>query len=92
MRDDGVPFFVSRGAGMALEGLRKSIERGAVDLSSDAPRLPRIKWETVLGWLIAALLAYGAVDRRVAILETKYDIVQDQLRDIQKDVKELLKR
>jgi hypothetical protein len=75
---------------MAWDGLNKSVERGAVDLS--APRLPRIKWETVLGWLIAALLAYGAVDRRVAVLETKYDIVQDQLRDIQKDVKELLKR
>lgn len=56
---------------MALDGLLKSIERGAVET---APRNGRIKWETVVGWLVAALLAYGAVNARVAVLESR---VQD---------------
>jgi hypothetical protein len=52
----------------------------------------RVKWETVLGWIIAALLAYGAVDRRVSVLETRYETIEHQMRELRADVKELLRR
>jgi hypothetical protein len=76
-----------------MDGLRRAMERGAVATTAENGNGRfRVKWETVLGWIIAALLAYGAVDRRVAVLETKYDVVEKQLNEIRSDVKELLRR
>jgi hypothetical protein len=77
-----------------MDGLRRAMERGAVATTAtdNGNGRFRVKWETVLGWIIAALLAYGAVDRRVSVLETKYDVVEKQLNEIRADVKELLRR
>jgi hypothetical protein len=47
---------------------------------------------TVIGWIVAVLLAYGAVNVRVAVLETKYDRLTQDIGEIKSDVKTLLQR
>ena len=56
----------------------------------------RINWQTaitvVVTWLVTAMLAYGAIDARLQVLEDRYERVVDDLREIKADVKALLKR
>lgn len=51
----------------------------------------RVPWLTVLGWVVGAMLAYGAVEARVRVLEFQYSRVADDIRDIKVDVKDLLR-
>jgi hypothetical protein len=76
--------------GVQMEGLNRSVERGAVEYDG-SPRF-RIKWEMVIGWVVAAFLAYAAAVSRVAVLESKYETVEQQLREMRADIKELLRR
>lgn len=67
-------------------------KRRLSDFDSVNHRLRLPSWETVIGWLVAAMLAYAAVDRRVSVLESESRSVQEQLKEIRTDVKELLRR
>lgn len=51
----------------------------------------RVNWQTVAGWMIAAMLAYGAVEARVRVLEDRYDRIISDISDIRTDVKVLLR-
>lgn len=58
-----------------------------------------VDWKTIAGVIIAAFLAFSAIDRRVSVVEAKYENIvqqnadlQQQLREIRADVKELLRR
>jgi hypothetical protein len=51
-----------------------------------------VDWKTIAGLIITAFLAYSAIDRRVALVEAKYDSIQQQLLELRSDVKELLRR
>lgn len=46
----------------------------------------------VIAWLIGVLLAYGAISTRVAVTESKVSTIQDDLREIKADIKQLLQR
>ncbi len=50
-----------------------------------------ITTEKVIGWLIAALLAYGVVNARVSVLESRVDGLKADVAEIKSDVKELLR-
>lgn len=56
----------------------------------------QINWQSavivLITWLISALLAYGAVDARVRVLEDRYQRMVTDIGDIKVDVKELLRR
>jgi hypothetical protein len=56
----------------------------------------RINWQSALvvlvGWLVSAVLAYGAVDARVRVLEASYDRLLYDMREIKTDVKQILER
>lgn len=43
----------------------------------------------VIGWVVAALLAYGAVEARVRVLEDRYERIKEDLSEIKSDVKAL---
>lgn len=58
-------------------------------MAADRGGAHRVNWQTVIGWLVAALLAYGAVEARVRVLEDRYDRIVDDLREIKGDVKAL---
>lgn len=45
-----------------------------------------------LSWLVAALLAYGVVNARVAVLEDRVDDMKDNITEIRQDIKTLLRR
>lgn len=46
----------------------------------------------LLGWLVSAVLAYGAVDARVRVLEDRYERLLGDIQDIKRDVRELVNR
>jgi hypothetical protein len=46
----------------------------------------------VIAWLVGVLLAYGALSTRVAVTEAKVSTIQDDMREIKGDVKQLLQR
>jgi len=46
----------------------------------------------VAGWLIGVLLAYGAIQARVAVVENNVSALQTDLREVKTDVKTLLLR
>lgn len=55
----------------------------------------KLTWPQIvafIGWLSVALLAYGAVDARVRVLEDRYERVFQDLADIKTDVRTLLQR
>lgn len=55
----------------------------------------RVSWGqivVVVTWLVTALLAYGAVDARVRVLEDRYERLFQDLADIKKDVRTLVER
>jgi hypothetical protein len=43
-------------------------------------------------WLVSIMLAYGALNERISVLEVKYDRMQQDLGEIKGDVKQLLRR
>lgn len=45
----------------------------------------------VVAWLVSALLAYGAINTRVAVIENRVDAIGSDLAEIKRDVKELLR-
>ena len=53
----------------------------------------RINWQSALvvlvGWLVSAVLAYGAVDARVRVLEASYQMLLHDMREIKTDVREV---
>lgn len=43
-------------------------------------------------WLVAAVLTYGAINARVAVVESQMDTLRSDLNEIKQDVKSLLRR
>lgn len=52
----------------------------------------RLSWDKVVTWLIAGLLAYGTVNARVSVLESRVDGLKADVTEIRNDVKTLLYR
>ena len=55
----------------------------------------RVSWGqvvTVVGWLVGGMLAYGALDGRVRVLEDRYLRMSTDVNEIKSDVKALLRR
>ena len=46
----------------------------------------------VVAWIVAVVLAYGAVNARVSVLEDRYHRLEQDIREIKGDVKVLLQR
>jgi hypothetical protein len=46
----------------------------------------------LIGWIVAALMAYSAFDSRVARLEDRYDRIQVDISEVKGDVKQLLRQ
>jgi hypothetical protein len=46
----------------------------------------------VIAWLVGVLLAYGALSTRVAVTEARVSTIQDDMREIKADIKQLLQR
>lgn len=51
----------------------------------------RINWQMVAGWVVTALLAYGAVEARVRVLEDRYERIIYDISEIKSDVKTLIR-
>ncbi len=51
----------------------------------------KVNWQTVIGWVVAALLAYGAVEARVRVLEFQQGLLAEDVREIKSDIKTLLR-
>lgn len=52
----------------------------------------RVTWREAVTWLIAGLIAYGTVNARVAVLESRVDGLRSDVSEIRQDVKTLLRR
>lgn len=53
----------------------------------------RVRWDviaTVVAWLVGGVLAYGSLDGRIKVLETKYERMAEDVREIKADVKYLI--
>ena len=53
----------------------------------------RVRWDviaTVVAWLVGGLLAYASLDGRIKVLETKYERVADDIKEIKSDIKLIL--
>jgi hypothetical protein len=52
-----------------------------------------INWQSLVAfiatWLVTAILAYGAIDARVKVLESSYERLLQDMRDIKSDVREV---
>jgi hypothetical protein len=52
-----------------------------------------INWQSLIAflaiWLVSAILAFGAVDARVKVLESSYERLLQDMRDIKSDVREV---
>lgn len=46
----------------------------------------------IVAWIIAALVTYGAIASRVAVVESRVDTLKSDLQEVKQDVKELLRR
>ena len=51
----------------------------------------RMNWQMVAGWIVTALLAYGAVEARVRVLEDRYERIIYDIGEIKSDVKTLIR-
>jgi hypothetical protein len=47
---------------------------------------------TVIGWIVSVLLAYGAMNVRVSVIEERVNVMRADLAEIKSDVKTLLTR
>lgn len=55
----------------------------------------RVSWTvivTVVGWLVCGMLAYGALDGRIGILEDRYLRISSDINEMKADLKQLLRR
>jgi hypothetical protein len=55
----------------------------------------RVRWDvivTVVMWMVGGLLAYGALDARIRVLEDRYLRMSLDLSEIKADVKTLIQR
>lgn len=55
----------------------------------------KLTWAQIvafIGWLAMALLAYGAVDTRVKVLEDRYDRLFQDVKEMKADIKILVRR
>lgn len=46
----------------------------------------------VIGWLVAALLTYGAINARVSVVESQVQDMKEAVTEIRSDVKTLLRK
>jgi hypothetical protein len=46
----------------------------------------------VAAWIVAAVLAYGALSTRIAVLESNYSRIVQDIAEIKADVKALLRK
>lgn len=46
----------------------------------------------VIAWIVAALLTYGAINARVAVVESQVNDMKEALTEIRQDVKTLLRK
>lgn len=57
---------------------------------------PQINWQTafivLITWVASALLAYGAMDGRLRVLEDRYERVYTDIDQIKRDIRVLLER
>lgn len=56
---------------------------------------PKVSWSvlsTIGIWIVSALLAWGVVQTRVAVLEERVDQIRADLAELKADVKTLLRR
>lgn len=51
----------------------------------------KFSWERALGYLVAGLLAYGAIQSRIAVLEVEYEQIARDVAEIKGDVKTLIR-
>ncbi|MGH8187393.1 MAG: hypothetical protein ACREUC_12600 [Steroidobacteraceae bacterium] len=54
----------------------------------------KVSWgvvQTIAAWVVSALVAWGVVQARIAVLEDRYDRMSEDVREIKQDVKILLK-
>lgn len=58
----------------------------------DERRGPLFSWERLIGWVVAALLAWGAVEARVRVLEDRYERVAADIAEMKGDVKALIRQ
>jgi hypothetical protein len=53
----------------------------------------QVNWQSLLtflaAWLVSAILAYGAVDARVKVLESSYERLLQDMREMKTDVREV---
>lgn len=61
------------------------------DLPTTQPGALRL-WVQLAVYLVAIVLAYSALSERIARMEERQTLVQDEVRDIKADVKVLLRR
>lgn len=54
-----------------------------------------ISWSTfmnVVGWVVAALLTYSAINARVSVVESEIKTIRDNQAEMKNDVKALLRK
>ena len=77
-----------------IQALADVIERrqGEADRRKDSSFIRSDLAKTLFSYVIAALIAYGVVNARVAVLESRVDGFEGALAEIRQDVKTLLLR
>jgi len=54
-----------------------------------------ISWSTfmnVVGWVVAALLTYSAINARVSVVESEVRTIRENMTEIKNDMKTLLRK
>lgn len=46
----------------------------------------------VVAWIVAAVITYGAINTRVAVVESQIDTFKADLQEMKQDIKTLLRR
>ena len=47
--------------------------------------------EKIIGWIVAAVIAWAAVEARVRVLEVRFDRVAEDVAEMRSDVKTLIR-